>query len=65
MIERAARVENKKRCAALIVSQMLGLAFTRYILRLPAVVSLPREVVEREVGATIQNYLMPKARRTP
>ena len=66
MIERAAEDKNKKRCAALIVSQMLGLAFTRYILRLPAVVSLrASEVIEREVGATIQNYLMPKARRTP
>ena len=65
MIAYAAMVENKEQCAALIVSQMLGLAFTRYILRLPAVVSLPREVIEREVGATVQNYLMPKARQTP
>lgn len=60
MIARAIQIENKEQCAALIVSQMLGLAFTRYILRLPAVVSLPREVIEREVGATIQNYLMPQ-----
>lgn len=60
MVARSARAENKEQCAALIVSQMLGLAFTRYILRLPAVVALPPEVIEREVGATIQNYLMPE-----
>ena len=65
MIAYAAQVKNKDQCAALIVSQMLGLAFTRYILRLPAVVALPPAVIEREVGVTIQNYLMPKAKKTP
>lgn len=39
------------------MSQLLGLALTRYVLRLPPVVALsPAEIVE-EVGPTIQRYL--------
>jgi len=57
MVARAARGANKEQCAALIVTQMLGLAFTRYILRLPAIVKLPRTVIEKQIGATIQRYL--------
>ena len=54
---RTARAADKEQCAALIVSQMLGLAFTRYILRLPAVVKLSRAIIERELGITVQAYL--------
>ena len=43
--------------AGLIASQLLGLAMTRYILRLPPVVAMDREFVVREVGATIQRYI--------
>ncbi len=44
-------------CAALIASQMLGIAYTRYVLKLPSVVRLPRKTILRRVGATIQSYL--------
>lgn len=43
--------------AGLIATQLLGLAMTRYILRLPPVVAMEREFVVREVGATIQRYI--------
>jgi len=43
--------------AGLIATQMLGLAFCRYVLKLPPVVGLkPAEIVKR-VGATVQSYL--------
>ena len=42
--------------AGLVASQLLGLALTRYILKLTPVVKMPREVIVREVGATIQRY---------
>lgn len=57
MVVRAARGPDKERCAALIVRQMLGVAFTRYILRLPAIVHLSPAVIERRIGAVIQSYL--------
>jgi AcrR family transcriptional regulator len=42
--------------AGLVASQLLGLALTRYVLKLPPVVALPMDVIVREVGATIQRY---------
>jgi hypothetical protein len=43
--------------AALIASQTVGLAYTRYVLKLPPLVALPRETIIRVIGATIQRYL--------
>ncbi|WP_238008616.1 TetR family transcriptional regulator [Dactylosporangium sp. AC04546] len=43
--------------AALVAAQMLGLAFTRHILRLPPVVALSPEAVVARIGPTIQRYL--------
>lgn len=43
--------------AALISTQMLGLALTRYVLELPSVVGLSQDVIERHIGATLQAYL--------
>jgi len=37
--------------------QMLGLAFTRFVVRLPPVVALPEEVLIEHIGAAIQAYL--------
>jgi AcrR family transcriptional regulator len=43
--------------AGLVSSQLLGLALSRYILRLPPVAAMsPEQIVER-VGPTIQRYL--------
>jgi AcrR family transcriptional regulator len=43
--------------AGLVVSQMLGLALTRYLLRLPAVAALDRPALIKWLGPTIQRYL--------
>jgi AcrR family transcriptional regulator len=50
-------------CSALMATQMLGLALTRYVLRLPPVVHLPEHVVVECVGATLQSYLFEDAHR--
>jgi AcrR family transcriptional regulator len=43
--------------AALIASQVLGLALTRYILRFPPTVALGREDIVEWLGPTVQRYL--------
>lgn len=43
--------------AARIATQMLGLAYCRYILRLPALLAMPRVAIVRAIGATVQRYL--------
>jgi AcrR family transcriptional regulator len=42
--------------AGLVASQLLGLALTRYVLKLPPVVAMPLDTIVREVGPTIQRY---------
>jgi AcrR family transcriptional regulator len=44
-------------CAALVATQTIGLAFTRYVLRLPPVVALSEDVIIDRIGATLQAYL--------
>jgi AcrR family transcriptional regulator len=44
-------------CAALMVTQTMGLAFTRFVLQFPPVVNLPLDLVVRRIGATVQGYL--------
>lgn len=48
------------RRAALIVTQMLGLALCRYVLRIPPVVALTHAELLADVGPTIQRYLTSK-----
>ncbi|MCW7945270.1 TetR family transcriptional regulator [Streptomyces hygroscopicus] len=43
--------------AGLIVSQMLGLALARYVLKLPPAVALAREEVVAWLAPTVQRYL--------
>jgi AcrR family transcriptional regulator len=43
--------------AALIGTQILGLQVSRYILRLPEIVSQSHEFLIREVGRTLQSYM--------
>jgi AcrR family transcriptional regulator len=45
--------------AGLVASQMLGLAMTRYLLRLPPVVALDPKAVIEWLAPTIQRYLAP------
>ncbi|MEU0598972.1 TetR family transcriptional regulator [Streptomyces sp. NPDC006393] len=44
--------------AALVVSQLLGLALTRYVLRIPAVVALASEEILAWLAPTVQRYLI-------
>jgi AcrR family transcriptional regulator len=55
-VARVGSAATAERRAGLVVSQMLGLAFARYVLRLPPVVSLPQEVIVQHLGETIQRY---------
>ncbi len=55
-LARAGGRENVAERAGLVSSQLLGLAFCRYVLKLPPVVNLSREVIIRAVGKTIQRY---------
>ena len=43
--------------AGLIATQMLGLAFCRYVLRLPAIARMPTDKLAAEIGPTIQRYV--------
>lgn len=45
------------RRAALIATQTLGLALTRYVLKLPPVVHLSAKDIEEAIGPTLQRYL--------
>jgi hypothetical protein len=49
-------------CAALIATQMLGLALTRFVLKLPIVASLSERTLVEEVGPKIQAYIDGKAK---
>lgn len=53
LVGRAAARER----AALIASQMLGLALTRYLLRFQGARAISRDAVIDRVGATLQAYL--------
>lgn len=48
--------ETAPQRAGLVASQLLGLALTRYVVKVPPVVALPLETIVKEVGATIQRY---------
>ncbi|MEU7802923.1 TetR family transcriptional regulator [Micromonospora arborensis] len=45
------------RRAGLVASQILGLAFTRYIVRLPPMVDIPPEELVSWIAPTLQRYL--------
>ncbi|GAA2795733.1 TetR/AcrR family transcriptional regulator [Streptomyces showdoensis] len=45
------------RRAALVASQILGMALARYVLRLPPAVEMTREEVAAWLGPTVQRYL--------
>ena len=57
MVSRLRGEAGAREAAALIGTQMVGLAYARYILKLPAIVAMPRQMIVRVIGATIQRYL--------
>ncbi|MBK1869892.1 TetR family transcriptional regulator [Aestuariivirga sp. YIM B02566] len=55
---------DAREVASLIATQTVGLAYTRYVLKLPPLVAMPHETIIKVIGATIQRYLtepLPKA----
>lgn len=56
-IAAAGKPETAPQRAGLVAAQLLGLAMTRYILKLPPVVAMKHDFVIREVGRTIQRYV--------
>lgn len=55
-IARAGPAETAPTRAGLVASQLLGLALSRYVLKLPPVASMPTDIIVRAVGETIQRY---------
>lgn len=43
--------------SGLVATQMVGLAVTRYILKLPSVVGMSKDEVVRRIGPVVQHYL--------
>ncbi|MGA9389936.1 MAG: TetR family transcriptional regulator [Candidatus Sulfotelmatobacter sp.] len=56
-LARVIRSRDPARSAALIATQLVGVAFLRYVLRLPPVVALRNEDLVVHVGRTIQRYI--------
>jgi AcrR family transcriptional regulator len=56
-IRRVAPDADGDRRAALVASQLLGMALTRYLLRLPGIAERPRDAVLADVAPTVQRYL--------
>jgi len=56
-VEKVTGPERAPTCAALVATQMIGLALTRQVLRVPAVMELPEELLVERVGKTIQDYI--------
>ncbi len=57
MVARVRGKRESQRVAALIASQMLGLAYCRYVLALPALREMSPEELVEPIGATVQRYL--------
>lgn len=57
MIAAICTADRLEICMALCSTQLVGLAFTRYVLRVPGVVALDRELLVQRLGAVIQHYL--------
>ncbi|MBV9923131.1 MAG: TetR family transcriptional regulator [Pseudonocardia sp.] len=64
MIARAA-VDRPSERAAMVGSQMLGFAFARYIIGVPALVQMDRAQVRAWIGPTVARYLTDPALGVP
>lgn len=49
--------KDAREVASLIATQTVGLAYTRYVLKLPPLVAMPHATIIKVIGATIQRYL--------
>jgi len=50
--------EDTKRRAGLVSSQLMGVALSRYFLKLPGVADRPPAEIVADIGPTLQRYLM-------
>jgi AcrR family transcriptional regulator len=57
MVARLRGRRLSQRSAALIASQLLGLAYCRYVVGLPALLEMSPESLVQTIGATVQRYL--------
>jgi AcrR family transcriptional regulator len=57
VIARVTDARRARECAALVATQMVGLGYTRYVLKVPAVVALPQKVIVEQLGAVIQRFV--------
>ena len=56
-VAKVSRSKDPAMSAALVATQLVGIAFLRYVVRIPAVVQMKREELVDEVGTTLQRYL--------
>ncbi|MEO3885437.1 TetR family transcriptional regulator [Nonomuraea sp. B5E05] len=57
LVARLSGAEGAAHRAGLISTQLLGLALTRYVLRLPPMAEADTETLVREIGPVVQHYL--------
>jgi AcrR family transcriptional regulator len=57
LISKVCRRKDARMRAGLIVSQLMGLAFCRYVLRVEPVVEMTQEQIVKHVAPTLQRYL--------
>ena len=57
VLARVAPPGEAERRAALVASQLLGLALTRYLLRLPGIATSPVDDVVADIAPNVQRYL--------
>lgn len=55
-IARMGSAETATSRAGLVTTQIIGLAMTRYVLRVPPVVAMSRETIIRTIGETVRRY---------
>lgn len=58
MVAAVCAPEHAQTCAALVATQILGLALARFVLKMPAVVALSTDTIVEHVGATVQRYVV-------
>lgn len=56
-VDKPVSAERAPLCSALIATQAIGLAFTRYVIELPVVVALSATQLVEHIRATFQGYL--------
>ncbi|MBU1176046.1 MAG: TetR family transcriptional regulator [Alphaproteobacteria bacterium] len=49
--------EQREEVFGLILIQLIGIGFSRYILKHPSVASLKKDILVREIGAALQKFL--------